>query len=318
MYHAEILADSLSPEGVRLTTFELTLPRIVLAEFNTHRMLSRNSASSRAIPVSASIKSVEEDPFIPEVFGSHQKGMVEGDPLDGPDQKLANHYWNGALDAACDYAVGMEQLNVYKGLANRLLEPFKWHTIIATATDWSNYFALRTAANAQAEIRIISEMMQELYESQAPWELQYGQWHLPLVSDKEVYCVIPGGEDEMLNWNDEENWEYWRKVSIGRCARVSFNRQHDASDPDGDVKRHDMLLENRHLSPFEHAARPFSSDEWALVYGTQNTLYDIDTTPFETNLQRQMEYAGNLRGWWSARMDVPNQDDYGKVLASSS
>jgi hypothetical protein len=48
----KILADSVAWHGgERLTTFEVTFPRIVLAEFNTHRMLSRNSASSRAIPV---------------------------------------------------------------------------------------------------------------------------------------------------------------------------------------------------------------------------------------------------------------------------
>lgn len=307
MYHAEILADSLSPEGIRLTTFEITLPRIVLAEFNTHRMLSRNSASSRAIPVSVSIRGVEEDPFIPEVFGSHQKGMVEGDPLDGPDQELARHYWNGALDAACDYARGMERLNVYKGLANRLLEPFKWHTIIATGTDWSNYFALRTADNAQTEIRIVSQMMQDLYKDSTPLQLGYDDWHIPLISIDDLQ--YPGLEMD---------YDFWVPVSIGRCARVSFMRQHDDSDPDSDIMRHDMLKENRHLSPFEHAARPFSELEWECVRNAGVWCMKDHLMPFVDNMHRQMEYAGNLRGWWAARMDVKDQDDYGKVLNSNA
>lgn len=52
-----MLADSIA-SGVRLTTLQVTMPRIVLAEFNTHRMLSRNSASSRAIPVEKRIAQV--------------------------------------------------------------------------------------------------------------------------------------------------------------------------------------------------------------------------------------------------------------------
>lgn len=45
MIKAEIITDSISLQNNRLTTFVITYPRIILAEFNTHRMLSRNSAS---------------------------------------------------------------------------------------------------------------------------------------------------------------------------------------------------------------------------------------------------------------------------------
>jgi hypothetical protein len=81
---AKILADSLSPDGVRLTTMEITFPRIVLAEFNTHRVLSRNSASSRAIPVEKMLRMVQENPYIPESWGKNQKGMQAGEEL-GPE-----------------------------------------------------------------------------------------------------------------------------------------------------------------------------------------------------------------------------------------
>lgn len=304
-YAAAILADSVSENGDRLTTFEVTLPRIVLSEFNTHRMLSRNSASSRAVPVSISIRDVEEEPFIPEVFGSHQKGMVEGEPLNEDDQNLARHLWLGARDAALDYASGLERMNVYKGLANRLLEPFKWHTIIATATDWDNFFALRTEKNAQAEIQRPARMMRELYEASEPRMLGEGEWHIPLVSSEEF---IEGGED----------YGYWVPVSIGRCARVSYNRQHDGGDPDSDVARHDSLKESYHLSPFEHVARPFSMREWRAVeaawLATPRAVYTVEDQPFVINLHRNLKYAGNLRGWWSARMDVPHQRNFQEAL----
>ena len=74
-YAAEILADTIAPCGVRLTTFKVTFPRFILAEFNTHRALSRNAASSRAIPVRRLLEQVEREPFIPEHWGANEPGM---------------------------------------------------------------------------------------------------------------------------------------------------------------------------------------------------------------------------------------------------
>ena len=65
MIKSEIVADSLAPSGVRLTTFVLTYPRFIHAEFMTHRMFSRNASSSRAIPVRKSIEMVLNNPAIP-------------------------------------------------------------------------------------------------------------------------------------------------------------------------------------------------------------------------------------------------------------
>jgi hypothetical protein len=62
---ARVILDSISPDGVRLTTLECVMHRFVLAEFNTHRMFSRNSASSRAIPVDRQLESVATDTAMP-------------------------------------------------------------------------------------------------------------------------------------------------------------------------------------------------------------------------------------------------------------
>lgn len=301
-YDCKILADSISDAGHRLTTFEITFPRFVLAEFNTHRVLSRNSASSRAIPVAKSIKAVEEDPFIPESFLSNQPGMQGGDPLSEDETNYARHLWTGATDAALDYAMGLERVGLHKALANRLLEPFKWHTCIVTATDWSNFFALRTHKDAQPEIRKIALMMEDAYhESGGHLAVR---WHLPLIDPKEVQYLLP-------------NWNYWKKVSIGRCARVSYLTHHGVRDPDADIELHDRLLESRHLSPFEHVARPFNEREWALVREVQSSIdyptIDDDRMQLAKYLTDRVEYQGNLRGWHSARMDIPNEGDYGAI-----
>ena len=62
---AKIVADSVSPQGDRLTSLLITFPRILLSEINTHRMLSKNTSSSRAIPFHKMVEAVQNDPFIP-------------------------------------------------------------------------------------------------------------------------------------------------------------------------------------------------------------------------------------------------------------
>ena len=65
MIKTEIVGHSLSPQGDELISVLCTFPRIILAEVNTHRMLSKNTSSSRAIPFHKMVKAVQENPFIP-------------------------------------------------------------------------------------------------------------------------------------------------------------------------------------------------------------------------------------------------------------
>lgn len=62
---AEIVAHSTNQFGDELISVLCTFPRIILAEVNTHRMLSKNTSSSRAIPFEKMVESVKNDPFIP-------------------------------------------------------------------------------------------------------------------------------------------------------------------------------------------------------------------------------------------------------------
>lgn len=141
--NAVIVGDSICPRGHRITTFIVTFPRIVLAEFNTHRMFSRNAASSRAIPLGSMIKSIEENPFIPIAWQQDHKGMQGTEYLDGIEMESAVDNWLLARDSAVAEAEYLSNNNVTKQLCNRLLEPFMWHTVIITATEWENFFALR-------------------------------------------------------------------------------------------------------------------------------------------------------------------------------
>jgi hypothetical protein len=150
-FKAEVLADSLSPAGDRLTTMRITFPRFILAEFNTHRMFSRNSASSRAIPFEKIVKAVEENPFIPIAWQKDHKGMQGTEYITDPvDIELNTNAWLKARDSAVTMAKYLNHgvkdgrdNGVTKQICNRLLEPFMWHTVICTFTEVENFFALR-------------------------------------------------------------------------------------------------------------------------------------------------------------------------------
>lgn len=235
-----MLLDSLSESGVRLTTMEVTFPRFVLAEFNTHRVLSRNSASSRAIPTSKIIDRVEVDPVLPVEWGRNQAGMSASDVLTEQEIEEGKAVWLAARDAVVAQARHLQELHVHKQVVNRILEPWVWHTVIVTATEWSNFFELRCAPNAQPEIREAALQMRRALEGSRPQRVAAGQWHLPLIQDDERNL-----ENEAL-----------KKVSAARCARVSYLTHEGTRDLEKDLELYERLKHDRHLSPFEHVATP--------------------------------------------------------------
>lgn len=248
MYAAKILADSVAPDGTRLTTFEITFPRFILAEFNTHRVFSRNSASSRAIPIPKQIERILRDPFVPTAFGSRKAGMSAGAAITGWKSKVARSAWIGLSRAAVLTAKTLDRLDVHKSYVNRVLEPWMWHTVIVTATEYENFFALRTDENAQPEIQVIAGMMQDLYREATPTNMKPGDIHAPLVTAAERRTF--GNHNLAL-------------ISAGRCARVSFDTQHEIELAQKSHDRAIMLSGNGHWSPLEHQASVAESVEEA-------------------------------------------------------
>ena len=140
---AKIIADSLSPQGHRITSYLLTYPRFIHSELMTHRMFSRNSASSRAIPFEKMLKMVEEDPFIPIAWQKNHKGMQGNEYYDYIKAFELTDDWLEARNNAVNLAKKLNKKSVTKQLCNRLLEPFMWHTTLVTATELSNFLSLR-------------------------------------------------------------------------------------------------------------------------------------------------------------------------------
>ena len=265
-YRVEVIADSISPQAVRLTTLSVTLPRIVLAELNTHRMFSRNSASSRAIPIQRMIDKVVQDPFIPFYWGANQKGMQAHVEIDAASQQQAERQWLLARDAAVEQALQLSSLGVHKQLANRLLEPWLYTTVLVTATDWDNFFALRCHPDAQPELRRAAEMMRDAMAASTPRRIAHGEWHVPYARDEDA-TVAATSLDNV--WSDDITPQTYARLllSAARCARVSYDASSSVREQTDDIALAKRLASSGHWSPFEHIATPsrrlgYSANFW--------------------------------------------------------
>jgi thymidylate synthase ThyX len=144
MIQAKVVADSTTATGDRLTTLEVVMPRYILAEFNTHRMLTKSSASSRAIPFNKMAKEVEIRPFIPYAWQKEHKGMQGNEYFtEMEDIKSAEGEWLKAKNLAIMKATTLNKIGVTKQLCNRVLEPFMYHKVLVSGTEWENFFNLR-------------------------------------------------------------------------------------------------------------------------------------------------------------------------------
>ena len=252
----------------RLTTMIVRFPRCVLSEMNTHRVFSRNSASSRARSLKTTIKQVLEDPYIP-LFTENAKGMGGSYITDTDQLAMAKEEWLDARDSAVDMATRMlgtgvtcsddvrERIdiyyekyygksrdewdvlipNVHKQTVNRLLEPFMWHEMLITSSYWENFFKLRMDEAAQPEIQAIATLMFEAMAASVP---ELFPEHIPFVK-REQHTSLRALFHDL-------------KRSAAECARISYVDRSTAGNKDGSDALAERLLSKGHMSPFEHQA----------------------------------------------------------------
>ena len=257
-YKATVIADSINPVGNRLVTLEVTYPRFIHSEMLTHRLFSRNSASSRAIPVKKMHENIAYSPVIPVEWGKNQPGMQATERIDQEQERVAQLIWLKAcedmLTASKKLAgilcvdqygnfvpeghPGSMRLNVHKQIANRLTEPWMWITVIISATNFSNFFAQRCHKDAQPEIQKIAYMMRDAIAASYPKFRQWDEWHLPYLQA------------------DEKDLPETQKtrICIARCARVSYLTHDGVRDHSKDLELFERLKTSGHFSPFEHVA----------------------------------------------------------------
>lgn len=297
---AEVVADSITSDGHRLTTMVCTFHRFVLAEFNTHRMFSRSSASSRAIPVEKQLAKVAEHPAWPLEWPAEQSGMQGGafleDVLLDDARDLFDDVHSFTIERVNDYLNlhPDKSERLHKSLINRLLEPFLWHTVIVTSTEWDNYFRQRVSKLAQPEIRTVAEMMLDVYDASEPRPVLPGEYHLPFVQDEERDAIPT---EELVGF------------SVARSARVSYLNHEGVVDIDADRKLYERLEDPgdgpAHAAPLEHVASPDPGNviRVGLVEGRVHALGPEsmdDLLPEDTKVFT-VPLLGNFVGWTQVR-----------------
>jgi hypothetical protein len=299
---AKLLRHSVSPEGIELKSFEVTLHRFVLAELNTHREFSRNFRSSRAVPTKNLIHEVRTAPAMPVYWGRNRPGMQADEELTGNDLIEARVHWEDSARSAAARAEFMLGLNMHKQLVNRVLEPYLYVHGVVSSTNYANFYALRRHKDAQPEIKALADAMWEAEQGSKPTELKPGQWHLPYVPWWEM-CELIVEAGLRKAWNDpdipnytEEEWHLLRRISAARCARVSY-KPFDAdrrSNFAEDLLLFDKLVGSQpmHASPTEHQATP-DAVKWNVVH---------DHSYWEAKHQH-----GNFSGWIQHRKTLPGE-----------
>jgi thymidylate synthase ThyX len=308
---ATILADSIaSSNGVRFTTFEIEYPRIILAELNTHRMLAKNSHSSRAIPFA---KMIEQLTGRPVRFGQANPGMQD------KGEEFAAHipYWNDEEDRECVYTTpeqaweaakrnaigsskGFFEAGYHKQVYNRLTEPFQMMRTVISGTEWGNFWWLRDHEAADPTLHELASTMRKAMEASTPRTLEPGEWHLPYIRTERH-----GGDGEILYfmnetalWDECLGLEDARKVSAARCAAVSFrNENYDLTKS---VQVFDRLVgdDRKHASAFEHQATPMEDQNPLMEW--QEGISHMD--------RKGRFWSGPLRGWIQFRKLIPGEN----------
>lgn len=303
---AKVIADSIGPTGVRITTFEIEYPRFILAELNTHRILSKNSASSRAIPVQVMHEQIQANPAQPVFWGKNQSGMQASEELDGDDLGMSKYYWDGAMNAAIRFAKAMSDRGLHKQIANRPTETWMMMKTVVTGTEWNNLYWLRLHKDAQPEFRELASKMYAAHTASKPKRLDPGEWHLPYVwASRDIMGT--------LYYRDSAGSELTLTdaliISASCCAQVSYRKNDDSLEKARRI--YDQLINSKpaHASPVEHQATPMPL-RYLGYEDTQRKLW----APGVSHQCRDGSYwSGNLQGWIQYRKTLIGEAQWGRI-----
>lgn len=294
---ANIVAHSIADtHDSQIVTFELIYPRFILPEMLTHRVFSRNTSSSRAVPSAKHTFSLA-DIARPVHYGINKPGMSATEELSGFKKKIGQAVWSGL--AAVSYAglkvLSSKFISGHKQWVNRVVEPYTWTKQLVTTTQIDNFFNLRLDENAQPEIRVLAQKMLEALTHSEPVKLKPGEWHLPyIVKDEGFYYAISESEDMTVDCAKPLTLEEAIKVSVSACAQVSYrNTDISLEKAEKIFKMLNIGTPTEHSSPLEHVAK-------SIEYNVSDkTLSNPDTwSEGITHIDKYRNlWSGNLRNW---------------------
>jgi thymidylate synthase ThyX len=292
---AEVIKDSYNPDfDSRITTMVIEYPRIILSELNTHRVLSKNSSSSRAVPVKKMLELIASNPAMPVRFGDNQPGMQDKGE-NSKNSEAAKVLWIEAAKSSASYVKVMHDMNIHKQVCNRLIEPFQMMKTCITATQWSNFFNLRLHTDADPTIYALAEAMKSAMNSSNPVELKEGEWYVPFVNEVRVEGNQVFYDQDGFQISVEDAL----MISCSCSAQTSY-RLNDYSLEKAKII-YDKLINSKpaHSSPTEHCAMPITRK-------TSNPL-DYFGVKGVTHIDRNLvPCSGNFHGWVQYRQLIPD------------
>lgn len=293
---ATVIADSINSKGIRLTTFELVYPRFIHSELMTHRMLSKNAASSRAIPIKRMIEIIEESPATPVYWGANQAGMQASTELTGDELDSVKMIWEAAQATAIEWVRKLEEIGLHKQISNRITEPWQMMKTVISGTEWANLLWLRDHDAAQPEFRELGKCIHTCFDLSVPQFLFPGQWHLPYVNS-----TLLGGTDACpgpigQRFENDLTLEDALKVSSSCCAQVSYRRLDDSVEKALALYERLVGSDRIHASPLEHQGTPMGTRLPFEVQESGVTHIDIAGNT----------WSANFRGWIQHRQTIAN------------
>ena len=316
---AKIIADSISPEGQRITTYEIVYPRIVLAELNTHRVFSRNSASSRAIPVKKMNDLIRADIARPVRFGAANPGMQDN----GAHNALINGYtpeewWDLAVYSAIQFSTAFDEAGYAKQVCNRLTEAGSHMKTVLTSTDFDNWDWLRDHDAADPTIAAVARAMSVAKAESTPIVLQPGQWHTPYYGagywkDSGYVKKTENGLEATDNKRGGHTLVEALAISSSCTAQVSFRTADDTLEKALKVKER-LIQDNAvHGSPFEHQGTPVKTKCYFSVnHDEDDGVNLLDPSTWEKGITHSdrdgVLHSGNFSGWIQHRQLIPGHD----------
>ena len=307
---AEIIAHSISDHGREIITYQLHYPRIIHSEFMTHRMLSKNASSSRAIPVDRMLEYISKQTAEPIEWGKAKAGMQSDGSHDGEitfeadDGEILTGFspeeaWEYACATAIEISRGFHNAGYHKQVANRLTEAFQFINVVVTGTDWDNFFYLRHHKDADPTIAELARIMYNAKEESGAETLFAGEYHTPYVDH--VRETQTGNLLYRTN-GEAVSVEEAIKISISCCAQVSYRLNDNTLQKALTLYDKLITMKPAHASPTEHVATPFSEDDYlnrySLVVQAKELGLDIP----------QIMYSANFNGWTQFRKSIPNEN----------
>jgi hypothetical protein len=299
---AQVILASTTALSPPIYTVRGRMPRCIWPEALTHRKFGRNARSSRAVPIQTMLGEIDRHPFVPWHWGMNQKGMQADEECNAEVRFDEQHpageriwltrenAWLNASEEAVRSAESFMNAGYHKQVVNRLLEPFMWIDVIITSTDWANFEWLRNHSDAEPHLQDWAKLCMDAIRSCEVTELSTDQWHLPYITGEDTEAAYMEFGETLEG--EQLGWEWLRKISAARCARISYKPFDGDPSYDRELQRYAGLVSSDHIhaSPMEHQAMP-------------DTGFKRGTTQKFDN----PELHGNLDGWVQYRKLIPGE-----------